>query len=630
MADKGFKRKLAAILSADVEGYSRLMDDDEEATVRTLTSYRTAISDLVEQFRGRIVDTPGDNILAEFSSVVDSVNCAVEIQRELAERNEELPDNRKMQFRIGINLGDVIDEDGRIYGDGVNIAARVESLAEAGGICISGRAHDQVENKLGLEYEDLGKHQVKNIARPIKVYRVLSYPGAAAHRVVKAKETLGRRWRKIAISAAVLVVIVSGLAIWQFYLRRPTVEPASVDKMAFPLPEKPSIAVLAFDNLSGDPEQEYFSDGITEEIISTLSKTNALFVIARNSSFVYKGKPVDVKQIARKLGVRYVLEGSVRKSEDRMRVTAQLIDASTGHHLWSERYDRDIKDIFALQDEITLKIVTALEIKLTEGEQARMWGKHYRTLDVFLKRMEAHSLWRKGTVESHMRHAQVAQEIIEMAPESPRGYMAMGYHYWWLAFIGKSPRGNIKKAFELAQTAISKDESDPAAHELLASIYLSMRQYDKAIATGQRAIELGPNGADVYAKLGQTLSYAGRPDEAIEYIKKGMRLNPFPEPFYFYDLGRCYTLKEEYEKALTEYKKALQRAPKAPWPHMFLATAYSLLDRQEDARASVEKCLELAPFISVGWLSKIAPFKNQADLKIFLDAMRKAGFPEGA
>jgi class 3 adenylate cyclase len=272
MVDEGFKRKLAAILSADVEGYSRLMDDDEEATVRTLTSYRTAISDLVQQFRGRIIDTPGDNFLADFTSVVDAVNCAVEIQRELAERNAELPDNRKMQFRIGVNLGDVIDEDGRIYGDGVNIAARVESLAEAGGICISGRAHDQVENKLGLEYEDLGKHEVKNISRPIQVYRVLSYPGAAAHRVVQAKETLGRKWRNIGILTAIVVVVVGALAIWQFYMRRPTEEPASVEKMAYPLPDKPSIAVLAFDNLSGDPAQEYLSDGISEDIITALSK----------------------------------------------------------------------------------------------------------------------------------------------------------------------------------------------------------------------------------------------------------------------------------------------------------------------------------------------------------------------
>jgi TolB-like protein/class 3 adenylate cyclase len=378
MNQESFKRKLSAILSADAVGYSRLMGDDDEATVRTLTAFRTAVSDLVQQFRGRIVDNPGDNILAEFTSVVDAVNCSVEIQRELAERNAELPENRRMLFRIGVNLGDVIEEDGRIYGDGVNIAARVESQAEPEGICLSGRVYDQVANRLGLEYENLGKHQVKNINVPIRVYRVLSYPGAAAHRAVKARKTIRQSRRKtlITTAAAILLVVAAGL-IWQFQFREPPIAPASEEYMKFSLPEKPSIAVLPFENMSNDPDHEYFCDGLAEEILTTLSKIPQLFVISRNSSFVYKGKPVKIKQVAEDLGVKYVLEGSFRKSGEKVRITAQLIDATGGHRVWAERYEGELGDIFAFQDQITYRIVSSLGIELIGGEEARKVSKKY-------------------------------------------------------------------------------------------------------------------------------------------------------------------------------------------------------------------------------------------------------------
>jgi adenylate cyclase len=400
-------------------------------------------------------------------------------------------------------------------------------------------------------------------------------------------------------------------------------------KPPLPLPDKPSIAVLAFDNLSGDPEQEYFSDGLSEEIISALSKTNQLFVIARNSSFTYKGKPVNVKQIARELGVRYVLEGSVRKSEDRVRITAQLIDATKGNHLWSERYDRDLKDIFALQDEITMKIVTSLQVKITEGEQARMMAKGYETLDVFLKALKMYSLWREGTVESHMRHGQIAQEVIDMAPKLPVGYRSLGWHHWFLAIIGKSPKENLKKAFVFAQKAISLDESDALSHSLLGGVYQRMKQFEKAIAAGERAIELDPNGAQVHLGLGQTLTFAGRPDEAMPYLKQAIRLNPFPPYLYFSNLGRCYLLKGQYEKALTTFKKAVQLSPESPPLHFNLAVIYILLDREQEARASAEKALELFPNFSVTFISKTSRYKNQAHTQLILDAMRKAGFPEG-
>jgi adenylate cyclase len=402
------------------------------------------------------------------------------------------------------------------------------------------------------------------------------------------------------------------------------------DKPPLPLPDKPSIAVLAFDNLSGDPEQEYFSDGLSEEIINALSKIDRLFVIARNSSFTYKGKPANVKKISRELGVRYVLEGSVRKSEDRVRITAQLIDATTGHHLWSERYDRDLKDIFAVQDEITMKIITALQVELTDGEQMRIWAKRVKRLDVLLKGMEMISLSRKGTQESVIRWGQVAQEVVDMAPDLAVGYRHLGWYHYFLAAWGKSPRENLKKAYGFALKAISLDEYDGMSHGLLGNVYLTMRQHEKAIAAGKRAIELDPNVADVHMYLGYTLNFAGRPDEALGYLNKAIRLNPFPPYYVHRNMGQSYLLKGQYEKALPEFKKALQLAPKSSQIHINLAVIYILLGREKEARASADKALELFPNLSVSWVAKTAPYKNQADLELILDAMRKAGFPEGA
>jgi adenylate cyclase len=377
--------------------------------------------------------------------------------------------------------------------------------------------------------------------------------------------------------------------------------------------------------MSGDPEQEYFSDGITEEIITALSKTPKLFVIARNSTFTYKGKPVKVQQVGRELGVKYVLEGSVRKAEDKVRITAQLVDAQTGHHLWAERYDRYLKDIFALQDEITMKIITAMQVKLTEGEQIRIWAKRTKNLDLYLKRMEALALWNKGTKESFIRYGQVAQEIVDMAPEASFGYRLLGWYNYGLARRGKSPRESIAKAFKLAQKALAMDETDSLSHTLLGSVYLMMRQYEQAIAAGERAVALNPNGAFDRGLFGMTLSYAGRPDEAIDHLKQGIRLNPFPEYWYFLHLGRCYVHKGQYEEALTEFKKGLHRAPYVLAIHVGLAVAYSLLDRKEEARAAAKKVLEINPNFSLERFFKTLPFKNQADLELVLDALRKAG-----
>jgi TolB-like protein/Tfp pilus assembly protein PilF len=396
-----------------------------------------------------------------------------------------------------------------------------------------------------------------------------------------------------------------------------------------PLPDKPSIAVLAFDNLSGDPEQEYFSDGIAENIITALSKVGELFVIARNSSFTYKGKPVKVQQVGRELGVSYVLEGSVQKSGDRMRITAQLIDAKSGQHLWAEKYDRNLEDIFEIQDEITKKIVSAMQVNLTEGEQARLFEKQFENLDAILKYMQILSLGSDGTKESTLRYGEVAQEIIDIEPDNPVGYRVMGWYHHTIISYGSSPKENLEKAFMFAKKTLEMDESDGFAHALLGSIYRKMGKHEKAIESGKRSVELQPNGAMVHSFYARILECAGHFDEAITYSKRAIRLDPFP-PYYFYEfLGRAYAKKREYENALKEFKKMLQRAPESPWPHFHMAYTYSFLGRDEEARASAANCMELAPYITMGGLSKGDTCKvDKAHYNEFLDGMRKAGFPE--
>jgi adenylate cyclase len=522
----------------------------------------------------------------------------------------------------------VVQDGDRIYGGGVNVAARIEGLADPGGVSISRSAYDQIMGKLALGYEYLGDHEVKNIKNPVRVYKVLIDPGDAGKLL---GEKPGRAKKKWFLPIAVVAAIIVTSIVWYFYqnVNKPDIEPASVEEMAYPLPDKPSIAVLAFDNLSGDPEQEYFSDGISENIITALSKVGELFVIARNSSFTYKDKPVKVQQISEELGVQYVLEGSVQKSGDRVRITAQLIDAKNGQHLWAENYDRDLKDIFEIQDEITMEIITALRVELTEGEQFRVTAKQFKSIDVYLKQAQVNSLWNKGTKESLMRYGQLAQEIIDLEPDSPAGYRLLGWYHYGLVSYGDSPQENLKKAFMLSQKALAMDKSTGYPHALLGYIYLRMKEYEKAIESGMRAVGLDPNSAFFKVLLGSTLNDAGRIDEGITHLKQAIRLNPFPTYYYYYHLGRCYLQKGQYEDALKEYKKALQRAPKAAHIHASLAITYILLDREEEARSSAAKSLELAPWITVGLFSKLSTVKNQAFNELVADAMRKAGYPEG-
>ena len=628
MSEERARRKLSGILSADAVAYSRLMQEDEASTILTLADSKELMANLIQQYRGRVVDAPGDNLLAEFGSVVDAAECAVKIQQELKSKNAQLPENRKMPFRIGVNLGDVVEEAGRIYGDGVNIAARLEGLADPGGICISRTAYDHLKNKLDLGYKYLGEHSVKNIAEPVRVYRVLMEPEAAG-KVIGEKRFLGRVSRRAAIAAFIILLIVAGAVIvWNIYLQKAKkIEPASVDRMAFPLPGKPSIAVLPFENMSAEPEQEYLSDAISEEIITALAKTPKLFVIARNSTFTYKGKPVKVQKVAEDLGVRYVLEGSVQRSGDRLRITAQLIDALDGKHLWAEKYDRFMKDVFDLQDEITKEIITALQVKLTSGEKANIYAKETNNLDAYLKYLQASEYRLHATKEDTARARKLSEEAIALDPKFARAYAILGTTHMWEARFGwsKSRRESMDRALELAHKANALDENHKAGSYLLAYIYRQQSQYEKAIAEVEKLIDLEPNNASAYAFLGGMLYPLGRGEETIAAVNKAIRLNPMPEGYYYYWLGMGHWVMGQYEEAITAYKKALQNSPNNEAYHIVLTVTYSLLNREKEARAEAAEVLRIDPEFSVDRIAKRLPFEDKAYTERYVSALRKAG-----
>jgi adenylate cyclase len=636
MAEKGFKRKLTAILSADVEGYSRLMGDDEEATVRTLTAYREVLTTLIQQHNGKVLDSPGDNLLAEFVSVVDGVQCAVAVQKEIKARNGELPENHRMQFRIGINLGDVIEEDERIYGDGVNIAARLEGLAEPGGICISKTAFDHIESKLPYGYDFIGDQTVKNIAKPVGAYRVLLDPRVTVSGKPMDKKFSGKRRMPIITGAVTLFVLALAVGIWQFYARRSTIEPASVEKMAFPLPEKPSIAVLPFNNLSGDPTQDYIADGISENIISALSKISEMFVIARNSTFTYKGKPVKVQQVSEELGVRYVLEGSAQKSGNRLRITAQLIDAATGHHLWSEKYDRDMEDLFALQDEITHKIIIELQVKLTEGEQARVSHKSTNNLEAWSYAVRGLKLFERTSKENNAKAMEFFERAVELDPNYVWAWVRLAWTHVMASVPGwsPSPSEHRKKVVEIAEKVSVLGESDSDVHALWGLIYRERKQYELAITEGEKSLILGPTNAQAHVLHSVSMNMVGRFDDAIRLVKKAMRLHPCYPAYYLLWLGGAYRMTGRYEEALTVYNQLLDRSRKGEFPilsaHLCLAETYAAFGKEEEARNHADEVLRINPRFSLKEINKILSFryKDPAHLERRLNALRKAGIPE--
>jgi adenylate cyclase len=577
-------RKLKAILSADVKGYSLLMADDEVHTIQTLKAYRSLMSGFIQQHSGRVVDSPGDNLLAEFGSAVDAVECTVQIQNRLEKENAKFIEDKRLQFRIGVNIGDVVQDGDRIYGSGVNVAARIEGIAEPGGICISRNTYDQIKNKQNIETEYLGEHDVKNIKGPIRVYKVLLDSDSSKPLVEESLE----------------------------------------------LPDKPSIAVLPFDNMSGDPSQEYFSDGLTEQIISGLCKVSNLFVIARNSSFAYKGKPVNIKQIAQELGVKYILEGSVQKAGGRVRITAQLIDATTDYHMWSERYDRDLSDIFALQDEITMKLIYAMQINLTSGEQARLWEGGTTNIQAYDRLARGSECFLRNNEKDNKQAQQFYKEAIKIDKAYAFAHVMLGFtHIFDLLYRwSKAPIKSFEKAEENVDKALTLNDSLDLAHSLLGFIYLFKRHHDKAIKEGERAIELNPNGTDSHVLFGFILILSDNTELAIKLLKRAFRLNPIPHPHYYTILAMAYRNNGQYEKAIELSEKGLVGNPDQLTAYLTLAASNIFLNRTEEAHKAAKEVLRIDPNFSLEYQAMTMPYKRQETGDEFINALRKAGLPE--
>jgi adenylate cyclase len=621
------ERKLTAILCADVFGYSRLMGENEEATLRTLSSYRKLIDSLIEQHHGRFVNSAGDSVLAEFASVVNAVQCAVEIQTTLKAENANLPPERRMEFRIGVNLGDVMVDGEQIYGDGVNVTARLESLAEPGGICVSDTVHAQIKNKLALAYEDLGAQQVKNIAEPVRVLRVL----AGVNPPTKTTQRVARKYVRRGIFSMVGLAIIAATMIFVQHLSlRPPAPSASIPSVHTPaltLPDKPSIAVLPFTNLSGDPHEEYFSDGITGDIITALARSPDLFVIDRASTFSYKGKPIRVEQVSRELGVKYVLEGGVQKAAGQLRVTAQLVDATSGAELWAEQYDRPLRDVFSVQDELVRKIVT------TMGLQLVLWDRPGLQRPRGTDNLEAYDYDLRGwgyfwmlTREDNPKAREMWKKAIQLDPKYAEAYVGIGFTYYFETLYQWSGDSQaLDQAYQWAQKAIALNDSEPGAYMLLGNLDLTKRRYDQAISEGQRAVALAPNSTDGYFWLSRILVYSGRPMEAVAAAEKGVRLNPRNPVLCLTQLALAYLSMGRFKEARSIFEEAFATVPNNPAGYMLKAIADVELGRDDDARAEAAEVLRISPHYSLATWQQAYPLKDPVLQGRWRADLRKAG-----
>jgi adenylate cyclase len=629
-------RKLAAIMFTDIVGFSRQMGADEARMLRLLNVHNQLIQQAVTEHHGTVIKTVGDAFLVDFPSVVHAVQCAQQIQSQFRTHNTEKDNAEQIHVRIGIHSGDIVQRDGDVFGDGVNVASRLQVLAAPDTICLSQVVYREVEKKLALgTVISLGRPKLKNIAQREPVYALLPEKPTGWRQTWRVQQfKLSRRVGTAHRVAVVgLVLLVGGIVTGRYFLRPPLSPQDSALRTQAPLalPDKPSLVVLPFVNMSEDPKQEYFSDGLTEDLTSDLSQISSLFVISRNSAFTYKGKAIKLPEVSRELGVRYVVEGSVRKAGGQVRITAQLVDATQDQHLWSERYDRPLTEIFALQDEIRQKIVFALKVKLTPEEQARFRRAPTNNLeayDYYLRGMESglRALYERKK-DANEQARQMLEKAIELDPQYAGAYAVLGWTYFldWFSQWNTDRAQSLERAFELGQRAVALDDSLPLPHRILGLVYLWKKQHDQAIAEAERAIALDPNDADGYMNLGNILTLAGRPEEGIELIEKAMRLNLHYPPVYLNNLGLAYLVAGRYEEALVPLKKALTLIPNHVPAHLLLAVCYVELGRLEEARAEGAEVLRISPTFSLEVARQNWPYKDPAVVERHVAALRKAG-----
>lgn len=637
MSGTEFRQRLEAILAADAAGYSRLMAADERATVLALDSARAVFRAHIESRQGRVIDTAGDSVLAVFETAAGAVEAALAIQKELDLSARELPEDRRMWFRMGLHLGDVTEKaDGSVYGDGVNIAARLQQLAEPGGIIVSQAIHAAVKNRVSTVFEDLGEQRVKNMAEPVRALAVVCKDSSAPAGAVKQTRSLRRRsW---AASATALIVVLAG-ALWWMQPWSPKASKPSATTVAPSLPSKPSIAVLPFENMGGDPEQAYFADGMTEDMITDLSKVGGLFVISRNSTFAYKSKPRDVREIAKALGVRYVLEGSVRRAGDEVRVNAQLIDATTGGHVWADRYDGQWKNVFALQDQVTRNVVSAMAVELTKEDRERVAQRgtgNAQAYDVFLKGWQH---YQRQTPEDFRAAIGHFRQATELDPKYGRAYAALAAIHWeayrryWSQAIGV-PRPYLRAEEFLARAA---QNPTPLAHQVASAMLTHRKQHAEAVAEAGRAVAGDPNDADGYVALAGALGFAGQPGDALEMIERAIRLNPHHPAYYLYQRGLAQFAMKRLDEAATSLERALALQPSDHWSQRLLLAAYGLLGRQQHAKKLLEEIrvsdarrgtsAHQDP-LAVKALAFWYPFASDEVAGQFAEGLRRAGLPE--